>query len=171
MFNPESNISWVGLKPIPSIYDCIGRPSRQIWRQFLLQTTIAEGLRCIPANLPSTQKKQAYTVKKTVVLRAVPYCNISVNVIYIEFSYNDTQKKHKSLAHAICSNFDMAQCAISLDVNDALQYTINAHVNDTKELLERKKMRLMPAAFMSSFVQPQRELQRIAKYLERSFTW
>ena len=79
--------------------------------------------------------------------------------------------ERKSKQHAICSNFDMAQCAISLDVNDALQYTINAHVNDTKELLETKKMRLMPAAFMSPFMQPRRELQRIAKYLERSFTW
>ena len=138
--------------------------------KFRFPTTIAEGLRCIPANLPSTQKKQAYTVQKTLVLRAVPRCNISVNVIYIEFSYNDTQKKHKSLAHAICSNFDMAQCAISLEVNDAFQYTFNAHVNDTKELLKTKKMRLMPAAFMSPFMQPRRELQRIAKYLERSFT-
>ena len=39
-----------------------------------------------------------------------------------KISYEGTQKKLKSLAHAICSNFDTAQCAISLDVNNTLHY-------------------------------------------------
>ena len=146
--------------------------------EFLLESTsmrtnqsIAEGMRSIPAHLPLMQKKQAYTVQKTLVLRAVPRCNISVNVIYIQISKEDTQKQHKSLAHAICSEFDMAQCAISLDVNNSLQYTTEAHVKDTKELLETKKMRLMPSAFTAPRKPLETELHRIVKYLERSFTW
>ena len=39
-----------------------------------------------------------------------------------KISYEGTRKKLKSLAHAICSNFDTAQCAISLDVNNTLHY-------------------------------------------------
>ena len=39
-----------------------------------------------------------------------------------KISYEGTRKKLKSLAHAICNNFDAAQCAISLDVNNTLHY-------------------------------------------------
>ena len=136
-------------------------------------------MRAIPNHLPPRQSPRTYRVKETRILNLRPRLRrgrltpqpvlcMQVNIILIKF--NTSLPLGISAAQRLCESFDMAHCAVSVTVDDNMEYSTMDHAGDAGQLLRHHRIRLMQAIFQAPRDPIFQGLARIAKYLRRGFT-
>ena len=119
-------------------------------------------------HLPRRFQARSLLITSTEVVKPVrrrkflPACILPINVISVDIG------DQPDLGAAICSNFDLSACCIELRVENDHRFTFRCHGTARSDALGGV-LRLMPCSFASG--QPHAQMYRIAKYLERGFSW
>ena len=125
-------------------------------------------LEAVIDHLPHRFESRALPVTSTSTIalqreaKFVPACMMPLNIIVVDIG------NPCDLAKEVCSGFDITACCIELAVADGQQYEFRFH-HGAKEAALRGVLKLTPNAFWSS--SPNLQMLRVAKYLERGFSW
>ena len=136
---------------------------------------IIEQLEKILEELPGASVCPDYFVKESCIIQTRTYESLwrqpavlrDINLIFVKTL--EKLPPQKSFAGLICSSFDMAQCAVSLECDSNLAYHTFLHESDAYQLIHDSRIRLTSRAFISGNDAVVKQLNRVVKYIRRGF--